>query len=243
MNEDAKKIGIPESITINGSTYVVKDNPELVAFVQEVAKVEKAKLYSQMEAIRTELNALKGVHVEGSPVDVEQLAQKLGDKFITKEDFNQAFNGLKESFPQMIKEVVQPVLTATAQQQQNELEAYRQELIQKNAATCIPDLVVGNSKEELDAALQRSIQLRSTYPAPVAEPAREQVPANAPGGQTPTPPPAAPAPKPQVPAPPRRESPAATEGLDIKGMPMSEFASRREQLAQQLEKMYGSGQN
>jgi hypothetical protein len=31
--------------------------------------------------------------------------------------------------------------------------------------------------------------------------------------------------------------------LDIKGMPMSEFASRREQLAQQLEKMYGGGQN
>ena len=38
-----QKVGIPESITINGITYLVKETPELQQFIQSVAKVEKSK--------------------------------------------------------------------------------------------------------------------------------------------------------------------------------------------------------
>ena len=42
MNEDERRnASIPESITINGITYVVRDNPELQKFIQAVSKVEK----------------------------------------------------------------------------------------------------------------------------------------------------------------------------------------------------------
>ena len=239
MNKEAEKIGIPESITINGSTYVVKDSPELLDFIQQVAKVEKTKLYSQMDTLREEIKKLQGVSVEAQPVNLDALADRLADKFITKETLDDKFTELKELFPQMIKEVVQPVLNDTAQRQQNELESYRQEIIQQNAATCIPDLVKGNTKEELDASLQESIRIRAAYPSPTGQPVKTEVPANAPGGQSPTPPPAAAPAAPKVPAAPRREAPAAEAETGIKSMSMDEFAQRRGQLQKQLEQMYG----
>jgi len=40
-------VTIPESITIGGISYVVRDTPELLKFMQAVAKVEKNKMYTQ----------------------------------------------------------------------------------------------------------------------------------------------------------------------------------------------------
>ena len=62
QNEE-KKVGIPESITINGVTYTVKDTPELQQFIQEVAKVEKSKLYTQFENLKSQIANLGKVRV------------------------------------------------------------------------------------------------------------------------------------------------------------------------------------
>lgn len=248
QNEE-KKVGIPESITINGVTYTVKDTPELQQFIQEVAKVEKSKLYTQFENLKSQIANLGKVRVTGNNLDVDTIVEKLKGTFVTKEDF-------QEMLPGVLKEVVQPVLTATEQNRKNELEQYREKLISENIATCIPELVKGETKEELDASLKESIRLRASYPTPSTahiDPTRHvtdpliQKQAQEMGGQptqTPTPqgaptPTAAPTPIP--PAAPRRPSPEVSGPQNVKQMPMSEFEKQRETLRQQLEAMYGGG--
>ena len=239
-----KKVGIPESITINGVTYAVKDTPELQQFIQEIARVEKSKLYSQFESLKSQIANLSNVKVsEGS--DIDSIVEKLRGTFVTKEDF-------QEMLPGVLKEVVQPVLAATEQNRQDELKAYRERLISENTATCIPELVKGDTKEELDASLKESIRIRSAYPTPstahidttkhtvdplIVKQAQES------GAQTTTPTPQT-APTIQAPMPPvapRRTSPEVSGPTNVKQMPMSEFERQRESLKQQLEAMYSGG--
>lgn len=239
-------ISIPESVTINGVTYLVSETPELQQFIQAVSKVEKSKLYSQFESLKAQIKDLSGVQVteDQQKLDIEALVKSLKESFVTKED-------LQESLKVTVEEVVRPVLDATKKTQEDELNAYREKLITENAATCIPELVKGNTKEELDAALKESIRLRAAYPSP----GNEQKPysgdpnikkqAQQPGFQaeqpsSPTPSgqqqgPAAP------PAPHRPAADASQEPTATKTMPMSEFAQKRDALKQQLEAMYGNG--
>ena len=246
-NED-KKVGIPESITIGGVTYLVKDTPELQQFIQQVSKVEKSKLYTQFENLKAQIANLGKVEVkkEDTNFDIEAVVEKLRGTFVTKEDF-------KEMLPNVIKEVVQPVLTATEQNRQNELAQYRERIIQENIATCIPDLVTGDTKEALDASLKESIRIRSAYPSPstvgidpnkpvkdplIEKQMNEQV---AQEYKSPTP---TVAPQPQNPLPPaapRRPSPEVSQQSNVKQMSMSEFEKQREALHAQLESMYGGG--
>lgn len=246
QNEE-KKVGIPESITIGGVTYAVKDTPELQQFIQEVAKVEKSKLYTQFENLKAQIANLGRVRVVGNNLDVDTIVEKLKGTFITKEDF-------QEMLPGVLKEVVQPVLTATEQNRKNELEQYREKLISENIATCIPELVKGETKEELDASLKESIRLRAAYPTPstanidpnkhVTDPLVQKQLEEMGGQPTQTPTPqtsparnAAPIP----PAAPRRPSPEVSGPQNIKQMTMSEFEKQRDALRQQLEAEYGGG--
>lgn len=246
---EEKKVGIPEKIIINGVTYTVKDTPELQQFIQEVAKVEKSKLYTQFENLKSQIANLGRVKVTGNDLDVDTIVEKLKGTFVTKEDF-------QEMLPGVLKEVVQPVLTATEQNRKNELEQYRESIISENIATCIPDLVKGETKEELDKSLQESIRLRASYPTPstanidpakhVTDPliqkqAKEMTDQPT---QAPTPqvmPSSMAATTPVPPAAPRRPSPEVSGPQNVKQMPMSEFERQRETLRQQLEAMYGGG--
>ena len=254
MNEnEERKVGIPESITINGVTYAVKDTPELQKFAQEVAKVEKSKLYTQFENLKSQIANLGKVQIVGGNTDVDEIVEKLKGTFVTKEDFQQMLPGI-------VKEVVQPVLTATEQNRKDELNAYREKLISENIATCIPDLVRGETKEELDKSLQESIRLRASYPTPstaaidptkhVTDPLIQrqmaEMPVQQPAPQaapqpTPQPQPSVPQ-QPTPPIAPSRPAPQASGPTNIKAMPMSEFAKKREQLEQELKAMYGDGQ-
>mgnify|MGYP001737512013 CR=1 FL=1 len=239
------KVGIPESITINGVTYLVKETPELQQFIQSVAKVEKTKLYSKFEDLKAQISNLGNVKVENTPaLDMDALIEKLQGTFVTKEDFKENLSGI-------VKEVVQPVLNATEQTRKNELEQYRDKIISENAATCIPDLVKGETKEELDSSLKESIRLRAAYPSPNTEHKTEgkvvdpviqaqaskmgasatPTPESAPQNPTPTPPPA-----PRIPAP-----EAGSMSTGTKSMSMKEFGERRDTLLKNLEDVYGGG--
>lgn len=236
---------IPESITINGVTYQVKETPELQQFIQAVAKCEKTKLYSQMESLKAQIQSLGNVEVvpDGTKFDIDTLVEKLKGTFVTKD-------GFKEVIGDAVKEVVQPVLDATKRTEQNELNEYREKLIKDNAATCIPELVKGSTKEELDAALQESIRLRKAYPSPTPQEApkytgdpnlqkvegQEQFQA-----QSPTPAQSA-QPANPVPEAPRFPAPDASQSGDSpKQMSMKEFAEKREAMLHNLESMYGGG--
>ena len=230
---------IPESVTINGVTYTVKDTPELQQFIQQVAKVEKSKLYTQFENLKSQIANLGKVKITDDASNVDTLVEKLKGTFVTKQDF-------QEMLPNVIKEVVQPVLTATEQNRQNELSQYREKLIKENIATCIPDLVKGETKEELDKSLAESIRLRAAYPTPssaavpvghkVTDPLIQQQMKEANVNPQPS---VEPQPVPSF--APRRMSPEVTGPENVKQMSMSEFASRRDGLQAQLESIYGGG--
>ena len=231
-------VGIPESITINGVTYSVKDTPELLTFMQAVAKVEKTKLYSNFENLKAQIAKLSNVTVEApqhQATDIQTYVDALRGTFITKEDLTTA---LRET----VSEVVQPVLRATEQSRVDELKAYRDSLIQKNASVCIPELVKGNTKEEMEAALQESIRLRAAYPQTppvghVSDPLLQQQAQNM-GDIPPTPAPVRPE-RQAIPSVPQRQSPEVSGPKDIKSMPMAQFASEREKLQQELNAIYG----
>lgn len=243
-NEEEKKVGIPESITIGGVTYAVKDTPELQQFIQEVAKVEKSKLYTQFENLKSQIQNLGRTRVENTGLDTDALVEKLKGTFVTKEDFQTVL-------PNVIKEVVQPVLNATEENRKNELNEYREKLISENIATCIPDLVKGETKEELDAALQKSIQLRASYPTPssvrtegqpvkdplIAKQLEEQGDQITPTPQTPNVQPQQP--HPTIPTIPSRQSPEVSGPKSVKSMPMAEFEKQRAALLEQLNATYG----
>lgn len=249
MDKPQNTVSIPESITINGVTYVVKDTPELLNFMQTVAKVEKNKLYSQFETLKEQITKLGNVQVVGgeeNKVDIDSIVEKLKGTFVTKQDLQETLKGT-------VEEVVRPVLQATQKQQEDEIAQYRQNLINENIATCIPELVQGKTKEELDAALKHSIELRASYPTPSTahlggqnthDPLLQAQLKTLNGGGTPTPPQPgqqAPANPPMPPAAPRRPSPEADEGgSNVKQMSMSEFANQRENLLRNLQATFGN---
>lgn len=156
-----QEVSIPKSVTLGGVTYPIGETPELQQLIQSVASVEKTKLYSKFDGLKKQIEGLQSAQVVPDvkqPLDtkalIETLKAELSGNFVTKED-------LKEG----LKEVVQPLLNSTKEAHEKELSAYRDSIINKNLAVCIPELVKGNTKEEIDASLQDSIKLRAKYPS------------------------------------------------------------------------------
>lgn len=162
FENEEKTVNYPESITINGNTYLVRENPALLQFMQEVAKVEKNKLYSKFETLNGEINKLKNTVVQPSSAQTEEMFNSFKGNFVTKED-------LENNLRSIVKEVVQPIVSQNEVTRQEELKLYREKLIAENGAICMPELVKGNTKEELLQSLQESIDLRKKYPSPFVE--------------------------------------------------------------------------
>ena len=144
MNEDERRnASIPESITINGITYVVRDTPELQKFIQAVSKVEKNKLYSQFDSIKNQLEDLRKIQVVpdspngGSSANIKEIVEALRGTFVTRED-------LETSLKNTVSEVIRPVIQNSEEQRKQELDAYRNSIIQAHIHECIPQLVGGN---------------------------------------------------------------------------------------------------
>ena len=108
-------VTIPESITIGGISYVVRDTPELLKFMQAVAKVEKNKMYTQFELLRKQINQLSKTPVSTTPLDATSLIAELKESFVTKEDLANT-----------VKEALQPVISYNQQTQQETLETFRE---------------------------------------------------------------------------------------------------------------------
>ena len=236
-DNNAEEIRIPESITINGVTYKVSETPELQSLIQTVAKIEKSKLYSKYDELKAQLDSLKTADIQGMGTISAETLESLKGIFLTKEDLA----ALQSGFPEMVKEVVNPLLENVEKAKVNEIEEYRNQLITANANTCIPELVKGATKEELDASLAESIRIRQQYspaqsPQTVHDPLVKEQARAAGVSLNPTPTPT------QAPAvPPVPARPAAQPGGQptAKGMSMEEFAKNRDMLRKQLEGMYG----
>jgi hypothetical protein len=219
-------VGIPESITLNGQVFTVKDTPELLSFIQAVSKVEKNKLYSQFEKLKGQISELSSVQLPSSaPLDTEAISK------LKSEIVQELSPAIKE-----LRDMVAPVAAATSKSIQDELTAYREKIINNNLGACIPDLVKGNSKEELDQTLAESIRLRAQYPSAnstnptgkVEDPLikkqlaeQEEITRNVP----------------VIPAVPKIPASEVTTP-NTKGMSMEEFSNRREALLADLNSMF-----
>ena len=239
MEEENKEVKLPESLTLNGVTYAVKDTPELVAFMQTVAKVEKNKVHSTIDRLKAGIAELSKVELpKVESISAKSIIEELKEAFVTKAD-------MESVVASSVQKVVQPLLEESKKSAEAELNAYREKLISENSATCIPDLVKGSTKEELDASLKESIRLRSAYPTPstinqqgvpIKDPLLEQQ-AKQQNAPTETPAPAQPK-APQMPPMGGYPSPAPTDvTTEIGKMTHEEFAKRREELARTIQQL------
>lgn len=220
--EEKKVVLIPGSITIGEITYVIKDTPELQSLIAAVAKVEKDKLYSQFESLKTQVNQLGNVQVQETPkapLDVEALKKDIVGEITSQ-----------------LKTIVQPMLQATQDSKQEELRKYKESIINSNLDKCIPELVKGETVEELNTSLAESVALRAKYLHPVnnvtpKDPLMEVAAAKLEKEVTEE--------KVNVAQVPKREAP---DGFgvpeNIQAMSMEEFGKRREALQDTLKSMY-----
>jgi hypothetical protein len=236
------KATLPKTLTMGGITYAVEDNPELKQFVNEiqktVAQTEKAKLYSQIKALQEEIEILTKTPIltsnekkETPVIDVEKLK-------------NEIMEGMAEKFTVLMNNALSPIIEKTKLDQAAEIENYRNKLITENQGKCIPELVVGKTKEELDASLKNSMSIFAKYgkietplgpngALPVTQTTTTSagnVPTTATNTQATTPVQEA------APSAPPFTPPAVTTVADenIKGMSIEEFARRREELQAKL---------
>ncbi len=225
QNVVEKNVTIPEHLIINGSTYSVKDTPEIQEFIKSVAKVEKSKLYTQIEQLREQAIKLERVQISPTP-KVEAPSFDM-DKF--KEDISGIVGTIIDS-------KLAPITSESNRAKEQALNNYREELVNKNIDRCIPDLVRGGSKEEIDQSLAESIRLRASYPSPntveaqvVKDPLLQQTALdNKFQAETYIP---------SVPGIPAADP--SSNQTDVKKMSMEEFAKQREALMNGMESLYG----
>lgn len=251
-NQDQSQASIPNSVTLGGVTYPISETPELQQLIQSVASVEKSKLHSTFDGLKKQIEELKGIQLSPDgqqPLDlakiVNTLKTELASSFVSKND-------LKAE----LQEVVQPLLKSTQEAREKELAEYRQELINKNLDSCIPELVEGKNREEIDASLKKSIEIRAKYPSanvPYQAPGHVTDPnlarqANQPEfkAQSPTAPvisePRNQVQKPQAPqVPPMQQQPDGyQQPASAKTLSMEEFAKKRETMLHELQSAYGN---
>ena len=244
MEPNERTIVIPESIEIDGHSYVVKETPALMEFRQLVEKAEKNKLYSTFATLRQQINDLKATQVvqQSAPFDLGALVEALKGEFATREDLQD-----------IVSKAVQPVNNNLEQRRQQELAEYRERLIKDNEGKCIPELVKGATREEIDASMEESIALLNKYHGPFIDP---------PQGKTVDPLlvnaerravasgevleiPAKPTPvkddgKSPIPVVPTRAMPEVSTAPTTRKMTMEEFAQQREAILRNLEAEYGA---
>lgn len=167
MSQTPAKPTLPTSIILGGITYNVTETQELKDFIAQVSQVEKNKLYSTIDELKKGIEELKRVDVHTpAPTVAPTVAQPINEKAFKDEVIS--------AVGTLLNERLAPITAALNQAQAESVDAYRDRLVNANVGKCIPDIVKGNTKEEVDASLAESIRLRSQY---------SPVDFNQPGGQ------------------------------------------------------------
>lgn len=148
---EQNKSRLPEFITIGDQQFKVSDTPALVELIAAAQRVEKDKLYSTIEKAKREVQALSNAEVVAT-VDTDSIRE------VIKEVLNEYLSPITEKIGE-----IQRVSTQTMAES---LEDYRQRLLKENYGKCIPELVKGNTKEEINESLRKSIEILSRHLKP-----------------------------------------------------------------------------
>lgn len=163
---------IPMSITLGGQTYLVSETPELKGLISTVASIERAKLYSTINELKSGMEELKKVTV----LPVAQTPAPVAST-VPGTELNEFKDALLASVRDIIRSEVTPLQDFVNKQNTESLDSYRARLIEANKTTCIPELVKGTTKEELDSSLAESVRLRSQYsPVDFSKPGGQENP-------------------------------------------------------------------
>lgn len=222
---------LPEVLKIGDQEFKVSEHPELQSFLSEVqaaaSTIEKRKLYTQIDELKKTMEALNKVQVV-APDNTEGLARFKSE--------------LLAEVTNIVKENLTPITKRNEQVAQMEVADYRNKLLAENQGTIVPELLVGTTREELDAALpaakaaMENVKNLLQVTPPTTDPAQTVQK----GNEAPIVTTAAPA-APATPAPvkPPASTPVTTDdGLpNIGSMSMEEFASKRAELEGRLKNL------
>lgn len=242
-NQNQHPKALPETLTVNGQVINVKDSPELQAFIAEVRGVvsteERNKLYTKIRDLEAKTEALLKVAPEASINEstVKAVTEPLVAQF-TKQ------------LETLLAEKLSPLVKSAEEVSAASLNDYKLKLFAENQGTFIEELVVGESKEELDKAMNHAKEVFAKYngsnPAfrqvttTPAMPSEEGLPKPAAPAQSAAP--TTEAPKPQPPAIPVPGSAAAPEVKDvtartIESISPENWAKEREAIFEDIKKL------
>jgi hypothetical protein len=147
------RIEVPKIITLGGHQYSVADNPALKDLVDKAradsAVVEKTKLYPSIVSLQNQLTTLEKVTV------VPEITNA-GNVPVNSDEI---LHGIKEA----ITSALAPLITSNNEITQKNASKYRAQIIEENAGKIIPDFIVGNTVEEIDASLIKALETFNTY--------------------------------------------------------------------------------
>lgn len=147
---------LPENLILGTVSYSVKDNPELAAFrsacVAHAAQTEKTKLYSQMSALKDQVNALKDVKITDTAPAIDVISLK-----------SEIVAEMSKAFGAQLDAALTPLKKQSEDVVKQQVNEYRNQLLIANQGKCIPELIVGETKEALDEALTTSLKIFAQY--------------------------------------------------------------------------------
>jgi hypothetical protein len=151
-----QRVTIPRTINIGGQEFSVADTPELNSLVslirQDAAAIEKGKLYPAFEKLQRDYQTLATAEI------INPSKGNAGEEVIlatAEAKLDQLFKAFTDK--------LEPLLSANARNEEASLEAYKSKLLQENLGKVIPELVVGTTREEIDASLESSKSLCAKY--------------------------------------------------------------------------------
>lgn len=183
---------IPTSVKIGETEYKLADYPELMSIVTETRKEEKDKLNTRLETHRRAEDALaeQVANEKITGAEARKRAEKLdeelkslkakakeleddkGDKGGTPPKHKKDDSDDTDERMQSIVEKAIAKVKADSDTKIAELEKqlgtkvsgdYRDELLEKYKGQIIPDLLTGNSKDELDKSLEKTLEVSKKY--------------------------------------------------------------------------------
>lgn len=176
------------------------------------SKIEAKTQGVTKESIKT---ALESVNSK-TELTVENIAETMANMFNST---------LENALPAMFEKYVKPIAEKTSLLERETLTQYREKRLAEVGDTVIPEMVVGDSKEEIEKSIEKASQIRSRYRTQQVIP---QTPAEQKVAEQQAPP--APPSIPLYPTPEERE-------LNIRGMTDEDFAKNRDSLQSKLKTM------
>lgn len=169
---------MPKKVTVDGVEIEVFLKEELQEKVETARKEEKDKLYTDLNAVKAENAKLKETISAEEKTKKEQEEKRKAEEAtrkaeedkkkeeeankskseieVLKTTFEKQLKEQQDSFLKTLEETQKTVISLTEKITTESLDTYKKNLISSANGKLIEELVIGNTKEELDASLVKA---------------------------------------------------------------------------------------